>query len=96
MMHNFVTVRYLPIISATMIFIYDLHQGYVLHNAVLQFRPKDIYSLKVKAKSDVKLKASCAKCGKSIICGWESTRVTTNFISHVKVRVFRRVNLTVI
>jgi len=34
----------------------------------------------------VKLKSDCKKCKKSITCDWNPQRVTSNLISHAKVR----------
>ena len=33
-----------------------------------------------------KLKAVCKKCSKTIACSWEPVRVTSNFVTHTKVR----------
>nr|XP_033780910.1 zinc finger BED domain-containing protein DAYSLEEPER-like isoform X2 [Geotrypetes seraphini] len=38
-----------------------------------------------KSEQDVKLKASCKECHKVITGNWKPTRVTSNFISHIKV-----------
>ncbi|XP_030053069.1 uncharacterized protein LOC115466142 isoform X2 [Microcaecilia unicolor] len=38
-----------------------------------------------KSEQDVKLKALCKKCKKVITGNWKPTRVTSNFISHIKV-----------
>lgn len=36
----------------------------------------------------VKIEASCNKCAKVIKCAWKPTKVTSNFISHIKVGLF--------
>ena len=43
----------------------------------------------VKSDTEVKLKAVCRKCSKTILSCWKPTRVTSSLISHVKVKCGR-------
>lgn len=41
------------------------------------------------SKDKSNLKSKCKKCKKAISGGWKPAKVTSNFISHVKVRTIR-------
>lgn len=42
------------------------------------------------SKDKSNLKGKCKRCKKSITGGWKPAKVTSNFISHIKVRIYKR------